>query len=116
MAALTDSRPRRLARRHARIVVKVGSALLVDAETGRLQRAWLPASPPTSPRLRARGQQVLVVSSGSIALGRRVLGLPAGALAARAEQAAAAVGQIRAGAGLGGACSRRTASPPPRCC
>ena len=78
-----------------RIVVKVGSALLVDQGTGRLNRAWLEALAQDLRRLRKRGQQVILVSSGAIALGRRQLGLPSGALPLEQKQAAAAVGQIR---------------------
>lgn len=78
-----------------RIVVKVGSALLVDVATGRLNRAWLETLAEDLVRLRRRGQEVLLVSSGAIALGRRHLGLPRGALRLEESQAAAAVGQIR---------------------
>src|ERR1700681_3651318 len=78
-----------------RIVVKVGSALLVDAETGRINRAWLETLIEDLLRLRARGQQVILVSSGAIALGRRRLGLKHGTLRLEESQAAAAVGQIR---------------------
>jgi glutamate 5-kinase len=78
-----------------RIVVKVGSALLVDQETGRLNRSWLEALVEDLLRLRKRGQQVILVSSGAIALGRRQLGLAKGALRLEESQAAAAVGQIR---------------------
>ena len=78
-----------------RLVVKVGSALLVNARTGRLNRAWLKTLVADLLRLRRRGQQVILVSSGAIALGRRQLGLPAGALRLEESQAAAAVGQIR---------------------
>lgn len=78
-----------------RIVVKVGSALLVDAKTGRLNRAWLESLVEDLLRLRRRGQQVILVSSGAIALGRRHLGLESGALRLEESQAAAAVGQIR---------------------
>ena len=81
--------------RARRIVVKVGSALLVDAATGRLNRAWLEALAGDLLRLRERGQEVILVSSGAIALGRRQLGLPRGALRLEESQAAAAVGQIR---------------------
>jgi glutamate 5-kinase len=75
--------------------VKVGSALLVDGRTGRLNRAWLKSLVADLLRLRRRGQQVVLVSSGAVALGRRHLGLPAGALRLGESQAAAAVGQIR---------------------
>jgi glutamate 5-kinase len=78
-----------------RIVVKIGSALLVEQESGRVNRAWLEALAADVARLRARGQEVLLVSSGAIALGRRHLGLAAGKLKLDEKQAAAAVGQIR---------------------
>ncbi|ARO14901.1 glutamate 5-kinase [Ketogulonicigenium robustum] len=78
-----------------RLVVKIGSALLVDRATGTLQREWLESLAADVARLRAAGTQVILVSSGSIALGRGVLGMPAGALALEQSQAAAAVGQIR---------------------
>jgi len=78
-----------------RVVVKVGSALLVDGSTGRLNRAWLETLCADLLRLKRRGQQVILVSSGAIALGRRHLGLPAGPLQLEQSQAAAAVGQIR---------------------
>ena len=82
--------------RARRIVVKVGSALLVGAD-GAPDAAWLAAFTADLARLKARGQQVLVVSSGAVALGRRRLGLGLG-LAKRAltlpeKQAAAAAGQ-----------------------
>jgi len=78
-----------------RVVVKVGSALLVDGRTGRLNRAWLKTLIEDLLRLQRRGQQVILVSSGAIALGRRQLKLPPGALRLEESQAAAAVGQIR---------------------
>src|SRR3982075_131810 len=78
-----------------RIVVKVGSALLVDQDTGRLNRTWLETLIEDLLRLRKRGQQVILVSSGAIALGRRHLGLAKGSLRLDESQAAAAVGQIR---------------------
>jgi len=78
-----------------RVVIKVGSALLVDARSGHLKRAWLEALIEDLLRLRRRGQQLILVSSGAIALGRRHLGLAAGALRLEESQAAAAVGQIR---------------------
>jgi len=78
-----------------RVVVKVGSALLVDAEKGRLNRTWLESFAEDVARLRRRGQEVVLVSSGAIALGRRHLGLSAGKLKLEESQAAAAVGQIR---------------------
>src|SRR6202035_4804001 len=78
-----------------RIVVKVGSALLVDQDTGRLNRTWLETLVEDLLRLRKRGQRVILVSSGAIALGRRRLGLAKGSLRLEESQAAAAVGQIR---------------------
>src|SRR6267378_1829646 len=78
-----------------RIVVKVGSALLVDGDTGRVNRAWLETLVEDLLRLRKRGQRVILVSSGAIALGRRRLGLKHGMLRLEESQAAAAVGQIR---------------------
>jgi len=78
-----------------RIVVKVGSALLVEPATGEVNRAWLETLAADIARLRARGCEVLVVSSGAIALGRRAVGLPVGRLKLEESQAAAAVGQIR---------------------
>ena len=78
-----------------RIVVKVGSALLVDGASGRLNRAWLETLIEDVVRLRRQGKEVVLVSSGAIALGRRHLGLPPGPLRLEESQAAAAVGQIR---------------------
>jgi glutamate 5-kinase len=78
-----------------RIVVKVGSALLVDPQSGRINRVWLESLVVDLLRLRARGQEVILVSSGAIALGRRELRLANGALKLEESQAAAAVGQIR---------------------
>jgi len=75
-----------------RIVVKVGSALVTHDETGEPDRAWLSAFAADVARMRARGQQVLVVSSGAVALGRRRLGLKK-KLTLPEKQAAAAAGQ-----------------------
>src|SRR6185312_9274116 len=77
-----------------RIVVKVGSSLLVDAAAGGLKREWLEGLAADIAGLHAQGRDLLVVSSGSIALGRAVLNLPRGALKLEEAQAAAAVGQI----------------------
>jgi glutamate 5-kinase len=77
-----------------RIVVKVGSSLLVDSHAGRLHEAWLEALAEDIAALHKQGRDVLVVSSGAIALGRSVLRLPPGALKLEDSQAAAAVGQI----------------------
>jgi glutamate 5-kinase len=76
-----------------RIVIKVGSALVVDGETGEPDRAWLGALVADAARLTRRGQQVLIVSSGAVALGRRRLGLPRRPLDLPEKQAAAAAGQ-----------------------
>lgn len=81
--------------RARRVVIKVGSALLVDARSGQLNRAWLETLAEDVARLRARGAEVLLVSSGAIALGRRLIGLSPGRLKLEESQAAAAVGQIR---------------------
>ncbi len=78
-----------------RVVVKIGSALLVERSTGRVNRSWLEALAEDVARLRGRGQEVVLVSSGAIALGRRQLGLAPGKLRLEESQAAAAVGQIR---------------------
>ena len=77
-----------------RIVVKVGSSLLVDAKAGRLNEAWLASLAADLAALHGGKRDLLVVSSGAIALGRTVLKLPAGSLELEDSQAAAAVGQI----------------------
>jgi glutamate 5-kinase len=77
-----------------RIVVKVGSSLLVDSAAGALKRAWLESLAADIAALHGEGRDMLVVSSGSIALGRAVLKLPRGPLKLEEAQAAAAVGQI----------------------
>lgn len=86
MATLTDSR---------RLVVKIGSALLVDRTSGQLRRDWLGSLAEDVAWLKSAGADVILVSSGSIALGRGVLGLPKAELALEQSQAAAAVGQIQ---------------------
>ncbi|MGF1501819.1 MAG: glutamate 5-kinase [Paracoccaceae bacterium] len=92
-AAELDGSAGRLDRARA-IVVKVGSALLVDRE-GRLRQGWLRGLAADIAAERAGGRQVVVVSSGAIALGRGVLDLGSGPLALERAQAAAAVGQQR---------------------
>jgi glutamate 5-kinase len=77
-----------------RIVVKIGSALLVDQAKGALRQAWLASLADDLARHARRGAEIIVVSSGAIALGRTILRLPKGPLALEASQAAAAVGQI----------------------
>jgi glutamate 5-kinase len=75
-----------------RIVIKIGSSLLV--ENGKLREAWLTALAQDLSALVGKGKDVLVVTSGAIALGRQFLSLPSGALKLEESQAAAAVGQI----------------------
>jgi glutamate 5-kinase len=77
-----------------RIVVKVGSSLLVDHAAGGLKRDWLAGLAADIAGLHKDGRDIVVVSSGAIALGRAVLGLPRGALKLEEAQGAAAVGQI----------------------
>ena len=78
-----------------RVVVKIGSALLVDRKTGALREDWLRDLAKDVNWLKGLGADVVLVSSGSIALGRGVLGLPPTTLPLEQSQAAAAVGQIR---------------------
>ena len=77
-----------------RLVIKIGSALLVDREKHALRLDWLASLGEDIAMLRERGSDVVIVSSGSIALGREILNLPKGALQLAQSQAAAAVGQI----------------------
>ena len=77
-----------------RIVVKIGSALLVDSKTGTIKASWLSSLIDDLADARVKGAEIIIVSSGAIALGRRTLGLPKGALRLEQKQAAAAVGQI----------------------
>ena len=77
-----------------RIVVKVGSSLLVDSKAGDVRGAWLSALAADIAGLHKEGREILIVSSGSIALGRSRLKLPRGALKLEESQGAAAVGQI----------------------
>jgi len=78
-----------------RLVIKIGSALLVDQRTGELRETWLQSLIRDVADLKQSGKDVLIVSSGSIALGRGALSLPNGPLSLEKSQAAAAVGQIR---------------------
>ncbi|HEY5237932.1 MAG TPA: glutamate 5-kinase [Rhizomicrobium sp.] len=77
------------------IVIKIGSALLVDAETGALRREWLASLCTDVAALKREGREVILVSSGAIALGRRALNLKSGSLRLEESQAAAAAGQVR---------------------
>ena len=78
-----------------RVVVKISSSLLVDPARNEVKQHWLGAFIEDVVAARARGQEIVLVTSGAIALGRRVLGFPAGALRLEESQAAAACGQIR---------------------
>ena len=93
-AARSDASPHPHIDSFKRILVKVGSSLLVDRAAGGVRRDWLVSLVEDIAGLHHRGVDVLVVSSGSIALGRTVLGLPGGTLKLEDSQAAAAVGQI----------------------
>ncbi|MEM8776777.1 MAG: glutamate 5-kinase [Pseudomonadota bacterium] len=86
MAAVSDAK---------RLVIKIGSALLVDGHSGALRADWLQALADDVAWLRSVGTDVILVSSGSIALGRSALDLAQGALSLEQSQAAAAVGQIQ---------------------
>lgn len=86
MAPLTEAK---------RVVVKIGSALLVERDSGTLRASWLAGLAEDVAWLKGKGADVVLVSSGSIALGRGVLGLGPGPLSLEQSQAAAAVGQIR---------------------
>jgi glutamate 5-kinase len=78
-----------------RLVVKIGSALLVDETSGHIRREWLATLAADVAARRAAGQEVLIVSSGAIAVGRRHLGITGRDLRLEEKQAAAATGQIR---------------------
>ncbi len=77
-----------------RIVIKVGSALLINSETRTVNTSWLATLAEDIAALKVRSADVLVVSSGAIALGREKLGLHEGRLKLEEAQAAAAIGQI----------------------
>jgi glutamate 5-kinase len=81
--------------RARRIVVKIGSALLVERGTGQLRQDWLASVCADIAELKQQDKEIIVVSSGAIALGRRALGLRDGALKLEESQAAAAAGQVR---------------------
>ena len=78
---------------YRRITIKIGSALLVD-KTGKLRKAWLDDLAEDISALKAEGRDIVVVSSGAIALGRGLLGLSAVSLTLEQSQAAASAGQI----------------------
>lgn len=79
---------------YRRLVIKIGSALLVDGKSGKLRTEWLSALAGDIATLKAEGRDVVIVSSGAIALGRRILGLPGKTLPLDQSQAAASAGQI----------------------
>ena len=78
-----------------RVIIKIGSALLVDQKMGAVNRRWLAALASDVARFRARGQEVVIVSSGAIAVGRRHLSLGTEQLRLEESQAAAATGMVR---------------------
>jgi len=78
-----------------RLIVKIGSALLVEEATGRIHRRWLEALADDVAHCRGRGREVVIVTSGSIAVGREHLGLVGRPLRLEEKQAAAATGQVR---------------------
>lgn len=77
-----------------RVVVKIGSSTLADAATGQIRQKWFSAFAEDVASLAGQGREVILVSSGAIALGRHALGLGPGTLRLEESQAAAAVGQI----------------------
>ena len=77
-----------------RIVIKIGSLLLIDRDTGSLKTDWLDALGQDIAELKREAREILIVSSGAIALGRTALGLGPGPLKLEESQAAAAAGQI----------------------
>jgi len=78
-----------------RLVVKIGSSILVDEAQGQIRRDWLEALTGDVARLHRAGCEVVLVSSGAIRLGRTYLKLPSGTLKLEENQAAAATGQIQ---------------------
>jgi glutamate 5-kinase len=78
-----------------RLVVKIGSALLADEKRGQVRTRWLGALARDVAELKSRGTQVVLVSSGAIAVGRGLLGIERARLRLEEKQAAAASGQIR---------------------
>src|SRR6266853_2656888 len=90
----TASMARPSLKKFRRIVVKVGSSLLIDSDAGEVRASWLAALAADLAKLHGEGRELLIVSSGSIALGRSRLKLPRGTLKLEESQGAAAVGQI----------------------
>ncbi len=79
----------------SKIIIKIGSSLLVNSDTGLLNDGWLRSLAEDIDMLKQQGKQIIVVSSGSIALGRRILQFPIGKLSLEQTQASAACGQIK---------------------
>lgn len=79
---------------YRRLVIKIGSALLVDAQSGKLREDWLATLAQSIALLKGEGRSVVIVSSGAISLGRRILGLTTKTLSLEQSQAAASAGQI----------------------
>ncbi|MEE2999913.1 MAG: glutamate 5-kinase [Pseudomonadota bacterium] len=92
---MTDGKIHKLFSEADRIVIKIGSLLLVENDTGRLHRRWLKALASDIDRCRKRGQKIVIVSSGAIALGRRYLDIKKQDLRLEEKQAAAAAGMVR---------------------
>ena len=78
-----------------RLVVKIGSSILVDEAKGEVRRDWLEALSRDVARLHKKGCEIVLVSSGAIRLGRTYLKLANGPLKLEESQAAAATGQIQ---------------------
>ena len=93
MTALATPEP--TLRQARRLIVKIGSALLVCDKTHRIRRDWLDAMADDVAACRSRGQEVVIVTSGAVAAGREHLGLTGRRLRLEEKQAAAATGQIR---------------------
>ncbi len=94
MASIDERHPGQGLTLARRVVIKIGSSLLVQPSTGRIHRSWLEALCEDIAHMRSRGQQVVLVSSGAIALGRRILNMNEGILRLEESQAAAAAGQV----------------------
>jgi glutamate 5-kinase len=92
---MSDLRQSTLLKEGKRIVIKIGSALLVDEAHGTVRRKWLESLASDVADCRNRGQEIVIVTSGAIAVGRRHLDLPKGSLRLDEKQAAAACGNIR---------------------
>jgi glutamate 5-kinase len=101
--------------KHKRIVIKIGSSLLVDTDTGALKETWLSSLADDLAALAKQGAEIVLVSSGAIAMGRVMLGMQARPDRLEDAQASAAVGQIALAAPM-----RRRLAPvtwwPGRCC